>query len=1010
MLAPRNPAAGAARKRIALGALVAACLAFSAPDAGASSRRALAGPVAFAGRVTGLVRDKATGEELIGATVQVKGTAIGIATDVDGRFSLPSVPSGAQTLVVSYIGYRQQEVAVNVVDGGTVQVTVDLEPSSLQGDEVTVTAQVEGQVAAINQQIASNTISNVVSAARIQELPDVNAAESIGRVPGVSIQRSGGEANRIVIRGLSPKYATVTVNGVRLPSSGGDDRSVDLSLISPNTLAGIEVTKALTADRDADAIAGSVDLRLREAPAGFEVDALAQGGYTQLQDTYGNYKFAGSLSNRFFGERLGVIATVNADRYDRSVDRFGGGYGQLQSSKNPGEFLIQLNRVSLREEQVERARAGGSALLDYRIPLGKITGNVFYNRLRNDALNRDNGLYNSTNSRHTYSVSQSENTTSIWTGALSGEQDFGWFRYDAGVSRTASRARNPLDYVWDFAQEGNAYTTFENTPGMDPRSIVPFITPSDSTTALANVYYNSTDRDENQAAFQLNATLPYRFGRFVTGYLKTGGKLRWLDRLNDEGQRGRNGMQYGVTRGSGVATWFQCVSEKLPEGLRGYDVYETALRFGLLPIRAFDTKSARPGFLEGDYPLGFTVDEATARAFSEALDACGVFQEQVVASRGRDYTGVERYQAGYVMSEINLGRYVTFMPGIRWEGDYSRYVGQQYRELVVNNQQAAPTDLDTLTSVRKNAFWLPMVHLRIKPLAWLDLRLAYTESIARPDYIQYVPITRIDSQQQYAFAGNTALRPTHATNYDASLSVYHNRVGLFTVSGFRKTLKDNIIYQQFFTSNGAPPAGLNIPEEWLVNNPRVDTYVNNPYDATYKGFELDWQTNFWYLPSVLRGLVLNMNYTRLFSSASYEYFGQERRCTNCPSPRPKYENVITTAVREGRVTDQPAHVANVTVGYDIKGFSTRLSYLYQTDRLSGVENPAKKVLDAYTGAYGRYDLAVRQKLRLGLEVFANFNNLTSTADRGFLGSASGVSPTSIEYYGFTMDLGARYRF
>lgn len=193
MLAPRNPAAGAARKRIALGALVAACLAFSAPDAGASSRRALAGPVAFAGRVTGLVRDKATGEELIGATVQVKGTAIGIATDVDGRFSLPSVPSGAQTLVVSYIGYRQQEVAVNVVDGGTVQVTVDLEPSSLQGDEVTVTAQVEGQVAAINQQIASNTISNVVSAARIQELPDVNAAESIGRVPGVSIQRSGGE-------------------------------------------------------------------------------------------------------------------------------------------------------------------------------------------------------------------------------------------------------------------------------------------------------------------------------------------------------------------------------------------------------------------------------------------------------------------------------------------------------------------------------------------------------------------------------------------------------------------------------------------------------------------------------------------------------------------------------------------------------------------------------------------------------------------------------------------------
>jgi len=98
--------------------------------------------------------------------------------------------------------------------------------------EIVVTAQVAGQLAAINEQFSDRVVKNVVSRDRIQELPDNNAAESIGRLPGVAIQRSGGEANKVAIRGLSPKFNTVTVNGVRLPTTDPNDRSVDLSLVS----------------------------------------------------------------------------------------------------------------------------------------------------------------------------------------------------------------------------------------------------------------------------------------------------------------------------------------------------------------------------------------------------------------------------------------------------------------------------------------------------------------------------------------------------------------------------------------------------------------------------------------------------------------------------------------------------------------------------------------------------------------------------------------------------------
>jgi outer membrane receptor for ferrienterochelin and colicin len=105
---------------------------------------------------------------------------------------------------------------------------------------------------AINRQLASKSLKNIVSSDRIQELPDANAAESVARIAGVTIKREGGEGNKVVIRGLSPKYNAITVDGTRLASTDPDDRSTDLSMISQYMLDGIELTKAGTPDNDGD--------------------------------------------------------------------------------------------------------------------------------------------------------------------------------------------------------------------------------------------------------------------------------------------------------------------------------------------------------------------------------------------------------------------------------------------------------------------------------------------------------------------------------------------------------------------------------------------------------------------------------------------------------------------------------------------------------------------------------------------------------------------------------------
>lgn len=965
--------------------------------------------VAQSGRITGKITESGSNDPLIGATVLIEGTSLGVAADLDGNYNLNNVRAGNYTLIFSYIGYETIRMSVTVVAGQTLTLNVELQWRGVVGEEVLITAQARGQLSAINQQLTSNTITNVVSSDRIRELPDVNAAESIGRLPGVSIQRSGGEANRIAIRGLSPKYNTVTVNGVRVPSTG-NDRSTDLSLISSNILDGIEVMKAITADKDADAVAGSVDLRLREAPEKLAFDLSAQGGYNQLQSYYGNYKFSGTVSNRFFDSKVGLIGTFTADRYDRSADKFGADYDQTTNSAT-GESEIQLIRLNLREEVVERRRLGASLLLDYQIPNGKVASNIFYNQMENISLNRINQLFDAVNGRHHFDMQDNKSITSIMTSSLALEQDYKWIRFDVGTSYTLSDVNNPRNYSYRFSQEGNAYQSFQRYPGMDPREVLPYITPDSSRTGLANLYISELDRNEHNQAAQFNIQAPFRLGDFISGYVKTGGKLRWLQRENNEYQIGEGGMHYNVTETNNTGQLINCVNGKIGDRFP-VDIYEAAIFQQMLPIFAFNDNYTRKNFLAGDYPLGYTIDPKLARAFANAMDDCGFTREQVNASRGNDYEGIERYQALYAMSEINIGKYATIIPGVRWESDFSRYIGQQYREqAAAGGQQGLPTDLDTLRVTREHSFLLPMIHVNIRPTDWLQVRLARTETLSRPDFFQYVPITRIDSQQQFAFAGNSKLKPAHSVNYDASISVYTPKVGLLTASAFHKSIQDHIIWVRLYTTNRElPDPGLNVPESWLSQNPRIDTYINNPFEAEYKGYELDWQTNFWYLPyDILKGIVLSVNYTRIFSETKYKSFVLKQVCIrNCGTPRQINGFESEEAVREGRMVDQPTHIANIMIGYDYKGFSTRLSYLFTTDKTNSI-NATRPVLDTFTGTYKRYDLSVRQKVNPELELFLNLNNLGNTTDRSFQGGPSG-SPTFIEYYGFTMDAGVRYRF
>lgn len=266
------------------------------------------GPGALAQSGNGTVRGQITGmngESLPGASVFVKGTTLGAATDLSGNYTLSNVPAGAQTLRVNYMGYETEEKSVTVVSGSTVFLNVNLRTSSLTLSAVTVTASVEGQQKALNQQRNSDNLKQVISADLMGRYPDLNVAESLQRLPGVTIGRnSSGEGATVQLRGTPGNFTNINVNGEQIMGTQEEgSRNAQLDVIPINVLSSMEVIKTLMPDQDGDAIAGAINMKTPTATSLRSRLSVDLGtGYNNLRS---NLNAIGNLSwgTAFPGQR-----------------------------------------------------------------------------------------------------------------------------------------------------------------------------------------------------------------------------------------------------------------------------------------------------------------------------------------------------------------------------------------------------------------------------------------------------------------------------------------------------------------------------------------------------------------------------------------------------------------------------------------------------------------------------------------------------------------------------------
>ncbi|WP_425985488.1 TonB-dependent receptor [Brevundimonas sp. TWP1-2-1b1] len=198
-----------------------------------------------------------------------------------------------------------------------VQAQENSDPEATEVGEIVVTGIRASLASALSEKRRSNTIVDVINAEDIADFPDANLAESLQRIPGVSIDRENGEGNSISVRGLGGDFTRVRLNGLETLSTSGAnnadgalrrDRGFQFNTFASELFNSLKVQKSADAKTDEGSLGATVDL-ISGRPFDFSERRLA----LTLQDAY--YENGGTHNPR--------VALLASDRWDSKIGEFG---------------------------------------------------------------------------------------------------------------------------------------------------------------------------------------------------------------------------------------------------------------------------------------------------------------------------------------------------------------------------------------------------------------------------------------------------------------------------------------------------------------------------------------------------------------------------------------------------------------------------------------------------------------------------------------------------------------
>ena len=880
--------------------------------------------------------------------------------------------------------------------------------------DIVVTGFRQSLQAAINLKKSSVAAVDAIVAEDIAKFPDQNLAESLQRIPGISISRDAGEGRAITVRGLSSQFTRVRVNGLETGATSTDgatsnrDRAFDFNVFASELFSSIVVHKTAEASLDEGSLGAVVDLNTGNplaGKAGFTGVASIVGSYNDLSDYVGP-RLAGLVSWRNDAGTFGVSLSAAYQktqvlelgnnsvrwaqaRFDsvngapcftrsatdlRGVPNTGGTYVSGRNAACDQAALAFHPRIPrYGEVKHDRERLGLTGSVQFApSDATKISLDGLFSRFKADREEQWGEVLLRSNER---SIDVVNPVYDANRNMVSATLNDAWVRTEHYLRKSTTKFWQ-VGGTWD--QDVSDSFRFTLLGGMSKSNAeIPVETTIVFDDRDAQGYsYDYTDMKYPKLTFGTSVTDPGNFqlaeirdrpssvvNKFKTAQLRT----EWDVTDGFRVKAGAVWRRFNFDTESFTRDTAVCGNGGV-DRIFGTIACSASTVFGPTAVYGLPVTSAMAQLFnmgKAGQPAGNT-NAWLVPNLAETTKLTGLYNRALVADAGNIRGVQETTKGGYLQFDAEgdlAGLRYALNAGIRYvKTDQSSY------GLVSGVEASVQRSYDD---------WLPSVNLALYPTETLIVRGAVADVITRPSLGSLTPGGSADGFNFRVTSGNPFLQPFRATNYDLALEWYFAPQALLSVAGFIKDVKSftqsAAITEATFAQTGLPVSVLN-PSSPAALNPALLTQpiwtlttTVNGTGATLKGVELAAQIPFKiFTQGFFSNFGIIANATFIDSKADYTLQG--------PAVVPG--GALVNVTRSAALANVSKRAFNGTFYYDDGKFSARVMGTYRGPYHEGASGTGN-LLEGY-GSMWNVDASVRYKATEWLEFSVEGNNLLDT--------------------------------
>lgn len=673
--------------------------------------------------------------------------------------------------------FKKSLLAVNVglILSGVASVNTAVAAEDAQAKEQVEVIEVRGirrsLEASLNTKRFANAVVDSITAEDIGKMPDKNIAESLQRIPGVSITRNfAGEGGSVSIRGTNPELTNVSLNGNYVASTGwfsqqAMTRSFDMDLMPTEMVAGVDVYKSPTASIDEGGVGGTVIMRTRKP---LQLDALTIFGSVEAQNNsiaddtgFGGTGLVSWKNDDETWGFLGALSTLETVGRAHKAENYlddgwaGAGIAEFNQTRKRDamNFVIQFApsaNLDLSFNYFGVDLDAGNSNQNYLIIAGTnpaefnatVTGATAVSPTQGFALNgtRSGGPFDDQNTRN------AEVDTKVY--AFEADYKGDSYSLNAKIGKTEASGGDGGNYnIGWTSNAANQQIKFDMTRAND-MLLQPIGTDAGNHAeyVMGSPAVVEGVRSDEETFAQVDFDFPVDFGAVTN--IKTGLKLR------------------------------------------DHEFYSYANRWTLADGVNLDANGAQ--LTKASFADGTFDHSGTGLVSGSPLNVARTDGEKLRAH-------IDKYKTGSVLQKASWGKVKEDIFAAYVQGDFS---GEGYRgnvgvRYVSTEASAQYYNFVNLTTIDKEkndyADWLPSFNLAVDLADDVILRASASKVMSRPNYTYMNPASSYNDTTRTYTRGSIDLDPYRATQADIGIEWYFNESSLFSATLFNKDITSFVV-------------------------------------------------------------------------------------------------------------------------------------------------------------------------------------------------------------------------